>query len=171
LRITHAFVSIDSNQKSRKTDGFPGLLPLMARKDRFFSNDCMRVCYALFSETAIRDQRASHLKPGVESRRHPSRRARDMKKTFAALVAVTTIAGSLAVTPPAKAGDGGAIAAGVAGGLIGGALLGGAIAASRPAPVYVAPAPTYVEEAPCRWVRERFWDGYGWRFRRIEVCD
>jgi len=47
-----------------------------------------------------------------------------MKKTLAALVAVTTLAGSLAVAPAAKAGDGGAIAAGVAGGLIGGALLG-----------------------------------------------
>jgi hypothetical protein len=93
-----------------------------------------------------------------------------MKKTFAALVAVATVAGSLAVAPAAKAGDG-QIAAGVAGGLIGGALLGGAIAASRPAPVYVAPAPVYVEEAPCRWGRERFWDGYGWRYRRIQVCD
>jgi hypothetical protein len=93
-----------------------------------------------------------------------------MKKTLAAFVAVATIAGSLAVTPAAKAGDG-QIAAGVAGGLIGGALLGGAIAASRPAPVYVAPAPVYVEEAPCRMIRERFWDGYGWRFRRVQVCD
>lgn len=99
-----------------------------------------------------------------------------MKKTLAALVAMTTIAGSLAVAPAAKAGDGGAIAAGVAGGLLGGALLGGAIAASRPAPVYgapvyVAPAPTYVEEDPCHWARERFWDGYGWRVRRVRVCD
>ncbi|MBR0870637.1 hypothetical protein JQ633_09720 [Bradyrhizobium tropiciagri] len=93
-----------------------------------------------------------------------------MKKTLAALVAVTTIAGSLAVAPAAKAGDG-AVAAGVVGGLVGGALLGSAIAGSRPAPVYVAPGPTYVEEAPCRWVRERFWDGYGWRFRRVQVCD
>jgi hypothetical protein len=94
-----------------------------------------------------------------------------MKKTFAAFVAVATIAGSLVgAAPAAKAGDG-QIAAGVAGGLIGGALLGGAIAASRPAPVYVAPAPVYVEEAPCRMVRERFWDGYGWRVRRYEVCN
>jgi hypothetical protein len=57
----------------------------------------------------------------------------------------------------------------VAAGLIGGAIVGGAIAASRPAyggPVYVEDAPP-----PCRWVRERFWDGYGWRFRRIEVCN
>ena len=93
-----------------------------------------------------------------------------MKKTFTALVAVATMAGSLvSVMPTAKASDG-QIAAGVAGGLIGGALLGGAIAASRPAPVYVAPGPVYVEEPGCRWVRERFWDGYGWRFRRAQVC-
>ena len=93
-----------------------------------------------------------------------------MKKTFTALVAVATMAGSLvSVMPTAKASDG-QIAAGVAGGLIGGALLGGAIAASRPAPVYVAPGPVYVEEAPCRLVRQRFWDGYGWRFRRVQVC-
>jgi hypothetical protein len=90
-----------------------------------------------------------------------------MKKTFAALVAVATIAGSLAATP-ASAQRG--VAAGVAAGLIGGAIVGGAIASSRPA--YAAPAPVYVEEGPpCRLVRERFWDGYGWRFRRVEVCN
>lgn len=93
-----------------------------------------------------------------------------MKKTIFALLAAATVAGSMvSVAPPAKA-ENGQIAAGVAGGLIGGALLGGAIAASRPAPVY-APAPVYVEEPPCRLVRERFWDGYGWRFRRVQVCD
>jgi hypothetical protein len=90
-----------------------------------------------------------------------------MKKTFAALVAIATIAGSLTATP-ASAQRG--VAAGVAAGLIGGAIVGGAIASSRP--VYAAPAPVYVEEGPpCRLVREWFWDGYGWRFRRIEVCD
>ena len=92
-----------------------------------------------------------------------------MKKTFAAFVAVATIAGSLAATP-ASAQRG--VAAGVVGGLIGGAIIGGAIASRRPA--YAAPAPVYVEEAPypaCRMVRERFWDGYAWRFRRMEVCD
>ena len=93
-----------------------------------------------------------------------------MKKTVTALLAAATVAGSLvSVIPAARAGDG-QIAAGVAGGLIGGALLGGAIAASRPAPVYVAPGPVYVEEPACRLVRERFWDGYGWRVRRVQVC-
>jgi len=89
-----------------------------------------------------------------------------MKKTFAAFVAVATIAGSLAATP-ASAQRG--VAAGVAAGLIGGAIVGGAIASSRPA----YGAPVYVEEAPpaCRLVRERFWDGYGWAYRRVEVCN
>ena len=54
--------------------------------------------------------------------------------------------------------------------VIAGAIVGGAIAASRPAyggPVYVEDAPP----PPCRFVRERFWDGYNWRFRRVEVCN
>ncbi len=90
-----------------------------------------------------------------------------MKKTFAAFVAVATIAGSLASTP-ASAQRG--VAAGIAAGLLGGAIIGGAIASSRPA--YAAPAPVYVDDYPaCRMVRERFWDGYGWRVRRVEVCD
>ena len=93
-----------------------------------------------------------------------------MKKTFAAFVAVATIAGSLAATP-ASAQRG--LGAAVAGGIIGGAIVGGAIASQRPAyggPAYYG-SPVYVEEAPCHWVRERFWDGYGWRFRRTQVCD
>ena len=69
-----------------------------------------------------------------------------MKKTFAAFVAVATIAGSLAATP-ASAQRG--VAAGVAAGLIGGAIIGGAIASSRPA--YAAPV--YVDEylRPAAW--------------------
>lgn len=88
-----------------------------------------------------------------------------MTKTISALVAVVAIAGSLAATPAsAQRGFG----PGLAAGLIGGAIVGGAIASSRPA--YAAPA--YVDEGPaCRLVRERFWDGYGWRFRRVEVCN
>lgn len=92
-----------------------------------------------------------------------------MKKTFAAMVAVATIAGSMSATP-ARADNG--VGVGIAAGLLGGAIIGGAIASSRP--VYAAPAPVYVEEAPypaCRMVRERFWDGYGWRVRRYEVCN
>ncbi len=92
-----------------------------------------------------------------------------MKKTFAALAAVATIA--VLASTPASAQRG--LGAAVAGGIIGGAIVGGAIAASPPPPPpgYYAGGPAYVEGPPCRWVRERFWDGYDWRFRRIQVCD
>jgi hypothetical protein len=93
-----------------------------------------------------------------------------MKKTFAALVAVAAIAGSFAATP-ASAQRG--LGAAVAGGIIGGAIVGGAIAASPPPPYYGGPV--YVEGGPpppgCYWQRQRFWDGYQWRFRRVEVCN
>jgi hypothetical protein len=95
-----------------------------------------------------------------------------MGKIASVIVAATLAAGPLLLPVPARA-ENGQIAAGVVGGLIGGALLGGALA-SRPAPpppVYYAPAPAYVEEPACRVVRERFWDGYDWRFRRVQVCD
>ena len=93
-----------------------------------------------------------------------------MGKIVSAIVAVTLAASPLLLPTPASA-ENGQIAAGVVGGLIGGALLGGALA-SRPAPppVYYAPAPVYVEEPVCRFVRERYWDGYGWVYRRVEVC-
>src|ERR1700749_3323177 len=98
-----------------------------------------------------------------------------MKKTIAALLAVATIAGSLAVTPAhAQRGWG----AGVAAGLIGGALVGGAIASSPhgygPGYGYYGPGyPAYVgggPYGPCYWQRQRFWDGYGWQVRNVRVC-
>jgi hypothetical protein len=95
-----------------------------------------------------------------------------MSKIASAIVAATLAAGSLVLPAPAAA-ENGQIAAGVVGGLIGGALLGGALA-SRPAPpppVYYAPEPVYVDEPVCRLVRERYWDGYGWQFRRVQVCN
>lgn len=92
-------------------------------------------------------------------------------------VASTVVAVALATSPfllpaPARA-ENGQIAAGVVGGLIGGALLGGALAArpAPPPPVYYAPEPVYVEEPACRMVRERYWDGYDWHVRRVQVCD
>ncbi|HLZ01880.1 MAG TPA: hypothetical protein VKR55_06970 [Bradyrhizobium sp.] len=95
-----------------------------------------------------------------------------MKKTFAALLAVASIAGSLSATP-AKAHDG--VGVGLAAGLLGGALVGGAIAASRPAPDYYPPGPVYYEGAPppppgCYWQQRRYWDGYGWYYHPVRVC-
>lgn len=72
-----------------------------------------------------------------------------MKKTFAAFVAVATIAGSLAVTP-ASAQRG--VAAGVA------------------APGYYYYGSGYLYPPACEWVSQRFWDGHGWRVRRMRIC-
>lgn len=101
-----------------------------------------------------------------------------MKKTLMALAAVATLAVS-AMATPAHAQRG--VAAGVAAGLIGGAIVGGAIASQNGyygpgyGPGYYAPGPAYVVEPgygpQCYWQRQRFWDGYGWRVRKVQVCD
>jgi len=99
-----------------------------------------------------------------------------MSKTLVAAAAAAMIAISGALPAPAQAGNnGGAIAAGVIGGLAAGAIIGSAVrpappAYYAPAPVYAAPPPVY-EEPACRIVRQRYWDGYGYSVRRVEVCD
>jgi hypothetical protein len=75
-----------------------------------------------------------------------------MKKTFAAFVAVATIACSLAVTPVSAQR--------------------GVAAPGRyywPAPYGASPGP-YDDFGSCEWVSQRFWDGRGWRVRRVRVC-
>jgi hypothetical protein len=131
-----------------------------------FKNVYFTLAVSAFQRDANSDARKPQ-KPASEVPRHLQENP-DMKKTISAFLAVATIAGAMAATP-ASAQRG--LGAGLAAGLIGGAIVGGAIASSRPG--YAAPAPVYVDEepAPCRMVRERFWDGYGWRFRRVEVCN
>ena len=92
-----------------------------------------------------------------------------MKKTFVALVAVATVAGSLSVTPgacPARRRRGH--------GCRPDRRRDRRWRDCRQPPGLWLPAPAYVDEGPypaCRMVRERFWDGYGWRVRRYEVCN
>jgi hypothetical protein len=100
-----------------------------------------------------------------------------MRKTLMALAAVATLAVSAVAAPQAAEARGGRIAAGIAAGVIGSAIVGGAIASQRgyygdygPGYGYYG-GPAYVEDAPCVWQRQRFWDGYGWRVRRVQVCD
>jgi hypothetical protein len=71
-------------------------------------------------------------------------------------------------------GNGGAVAAGVLGGLAVGAIIGGAAAQPR----YYAPPPTYVVEPgygpSCYYTRGRpVWDDYRgiWVRPRVRVCD
>ncbi len=88
------------------------------------------------------------------------------------LIVLATVAAMGAATLPAQAGgNGGAVAAGVIGGLAVGGLLGAAAAQPRyaPEPVYVAPPPSR-----CYWTRgEPVWDGYrgAWVRPRVQVCD
>jgi hypothetical protein len=91
------------------------------------------------------------------------------------VIVITALAACIATSNlPARADDGGAVAAGVAGGLLGGLLLGGAVA-PRP---YYGPAPVYVEPPPprayCYWTRgEPVWDDYRgvWIRPRVRVCE
>jgi hypothetical protein len=99
-----------------------------------------------------------------------------MRRTLVALVAVATLA--MTAAQPAHAQR--ALGAAVAGGIIGGAIVGGAIAATTPYPYgpgYYGPGygyyggPAYAAAGPgCFWQRQRFWDGFAWRFRRVWVC-
>ena len=108
-----------------------------------------------------------------------------MKKSLLAIAAVAAVA--LSAVTPAQAQRG--VAAGVAAGIIGGAIVGGALAspyyygpgpgpgyAYGPGypPRYYAPGPGYVADDyygnGCVWQKQRFWDGYAWRVRRVRVC-
>jgi len=99
-----------------------------------------------------------------------------MKNTIIALAAAVTLAAALPSSARAHC-SGCGVAAGVVGGLAAGAIVGSAIAGSRPvyAPVYMAPPPVYAEpvyEGPvCHTERQRVWDGYAYRTRRVQVCD
>jgi hypothetical protein len=121
---------------------------------------------------SVRVQRhAATIPAGLRYRAIAIQRVKAMRKTILAVAsAATLVAAALAVPAPAEARNGGAVAAGVLGGLAAGAIIGGA-AAGAPPPAYYAPGPGYVAGPPCYWHRERFWDGYGWRIRRVQVCD
>jgi hypothetical protein len=106
-----------------------------------------------------------------------------MKKSLLTFAAAATLAASAIAPAPAHAQRG--VAAGVAAGVIGGAIVGGALAS----PYYYGPSPGYYSGpgyyqpryygpgyvaddyyGGCVWQRQRFWDGYAWRARRVRVC-
>jgi hypothetical protein len=87
-------------------------------------------------------------------------------------IAIAIAICSSTMSPNAVRAENGQIAAGVVGGLIGGALLGSALASRPPPPpLYYEAAPVYVVEPMCRRVRQRYWDGFVWLYRWVEVCN
>jgi hypothetical protein len=102
-----------------------------------------------------------------------------MKKSVLAFAAAAMLAAALPSAAQARC-DGCGVAAGVIGGLAAGAIIGGAIAGQ---PAYAAPPPppppppsrVYYEDddAPvCHIEHRRVWvEGWGWRHRRVEVCE
>jgi hypothetical protein len=120
---------------------------------------------------------------GLPNRSCLNQKGDAMKKLLVALATVATLAFSAAAPAHAQR----ALGAAIAGGLIGGAIVGGAIASSPypygpgygPGPYYYGPrpypygGPAYVADDgyDCYWQRQRFWDGYAWRVRRVRVCD
>lgn len=97
-----------------------------------------------------------------------------MTKTLTAIAVAATLGFASIVVPQHAEARGGRIAAGVIGGLAAGALLGAAVAHGPyyygPPGYYYGPGPVYYGPH-CWWQRDRFWDGYGWRIRRVRVCN
>jgi hypothetical protein len=106
-----------------------------------------------------------------------------MRKTLMAFAAITTLAVS-AVAAPAPAHAQRGFGAGLAAGVIGGAIVGGALAGPGyygygpgytygPGYGYYGGGPAYVADdyyGGCFWQRQRLWDGFGWRVRRVRIC-
>jgi hypothetical protein len=79
-----------------------------------------------------------------------------MGKTLTAFVAVATIAASLAARPASA--QRGAAADFTATGY------------NYWRNYYGAGPGQYNYFGSCEWMTQRFWDGHGWRFRRVRVC-
>ena len=100
---------------------------------------------------------------------------RKMKTLITVVTAVAIGTASLVASSNANAGwRGGGVAAGVIGGVAAGAIIAGANRGYAYGPDY-APAyygaPAYGYASGCHLERERIWDGYGYRIRRVRVCD
>jgi hypothetical protein len=99
-----------------------------------------------------------------------------MRRILTATAAAAALAIATVAAPQhAEARHGGAVAAGIIGGLAAGALIGVA-AANGPyyygygPRYYYAPGPVYYG-GDCYWTHQRYWNGYRWHWRRVRVCD
>ena len=97
-----------------------------------------------------------------------------MTRGLIVLVAAATMGAAILPAPAQAGSNGGAVAAGVIGGLAIGGMLGAAAAQPR----YYGPAPrrftSLRRRRRCYWTRgEPVWDGYrgAWVRPRVQVCD
>jgi hypothetical protein len=94
---------------------------------------------------------------------------------IATVAAATLVIASVAAPQQAEARYGRNAA--IFGGLAAGALLGAAVANGPyygygPGPYAYGPGPYAAYYGPdCYWTRHRVWTDYGWRWRRVRVCD
>src|SRR5205085_9819434 len=99
-----------------------------------------------------------------------------MTRGLIVLVTAAAIGAAILPAPAQAGGNGGAVAAGIIGGLAVGGMLGAAAAQPRP---YYGPPPAYVVDEPayaprCYMARgEPVWDGYrgAWVRPRVRVCE
>ena len=90
-----------------------------------------------------------------------------MTRTLTAIAAAATLGLAAIAAPQQAEARGGALAAGIIGGLAVGAIVGSA-AAHGPyyygygGPAYYGPAPVYYGPH-CYWTHQRVWTGYGWQ--------
>jgi hypothetical protein len=100
-----------------------------------------------------------------------------MSKTWFAYAAAASLAIAVLAAPTsAQADNSGAVAAGVIGGLAVGTMIGSAAAGNngpyyQPAPAYYGPGYYGPGYPGCYWQRQRVWDGFGWRWTRVRVCN
>lgn len=79
-----------------------------------------------------------------------------------------------ATSLPARAGDGGAVAAGILGGTALGFIAGTAAARPAPPPVYYAPvvvAPPPPPVVRCWYQPQEVWTGYAYVIQQVRVCN
>ena len=96
-----------------------------------------------------------------------------MKKFLTSLLAVATVAGSLATAMPTAKAEGGRNAAAIGLGILGAAVVGGAIANSQPRPYGYAEEPVYYAPRPrCYFTQQPVWDPYLGQnvYRNVKVC-
>jgi hypothetical protein len=113
--------------------------------------------------------------PNEQAKRTKEHAMIKMTKTLTALAAAATIAVAAVATPQPAEARGGALAAGIIGGLAAGAIIGAAVNGpyyGYGPGYYYGPRPVYYD-GPCYWTRarHRVWDGWGWRYQRVRVCD